>query len=69
MRKKTCIRRHQKTEPVSSEMARVIEHEERDERGEAVSEIQPELEGFQIPENYLPQEDSETLSQEQEKKV
>lgn len=37
MRKKTVIRRHWKTEPMSAEIAEVIESEERNERGEVPS--------------------------------
>lgn len=43
MRKKTVIRRHAKTEPFSTEIARVIEHEERDERGEGSETIFDEI--------------------------
>lgn len=44
MRKKTVIRRHWKTEPMSAEIAQVIEHEEALERGDALKEKHPELE-------------------------
>jgi recombination protein RecT len=57
MRKKTCLRRHQKYEPVSSEMARVIEHEERDERGDVAIDEHPELEGLEVPDNLMPKDE------------
>lgn len=43
MRKKTVIRRHWKTEPMSAEIAEVIEHEEAVERGDVLKEKHPEL--------------------------
>jgi recombination protein RecT len=59
MRKKTVIRRHWKTEPMSAEIARIIDHEENTERGEVKKENVPELAGivegmvkdFEEPEN------------------
>ena len=52
MRKKTCIRRHSKTEPFSVELARAIEHEENDEAGKDNKETLPELlEVFDAQEN------------------
>jgi|WetSurMetagenome_2_1015567.scaffolds.fasta_scaffold01420_33 phage RecT family recombinase len=64
MRKKTCLRRHQKYEPVSYEMARVIEHEENDERGEIKIDEYTEIEGLEIPENFLPEESVATKTEE-----
>jgi phage RecT family recombinase len=46
MRKKTGIRRHAKTEPFSESIARVIEHEEKDERGEETVDNHEELDGI-----------------------
>jgi len=46
MRKKTCVRRHSKTEPFSVEMALVIHHEEQDELGNHVVDKHPELDGI-----------------------
>jgi len=46
MRKKTGIRRHAKTEPFSEYIARVIEHEESDERGVNTIDKHEELDGI-----------------------
>jgi recombination protein RecT len=46
MRKKTVIRRHWKTEPMSVEIARVIDNEEHIEQGKIFKEQHPELEGI-----------------------
>ncbi len=46
MRKKTCIRQQWKTQVFSVEIARAIEHEEADERGDHIKEVHPELEGI-----------------------
>lgn len=46
MRKKTCIRRHWKTEPKSVEIAQVMEYEEKIESGEVIKEQHTELEGI-----------------------
>lgn len=43
MRKKTVIRRHWKTEPMSAEIAEAIESEERNESGEVPSEKDTEM--------------------------
>jgi recombination protein RecT len=45
MQKKTCIRRHQKTEPISYQMAKVVDHEETNERGDVVTDEFEELSG------------------------
>lgn len=49
MRKKTCIRRHWKYEPKSAEVARVIDYEEKIERGEKFKDLHPELEEIITP--------------------
>jgi recombination protein RecT len=43
MRKKTIVRRHWKTEPISVEIAKEIEREEMQERGEIKKDDHPEL--------------------------
>jgi phage RecT family recombinase len=53
MRKKTAIRRHSKTLPVSIEMQEIVDYEEKIENGQDVKlEIPEEL--FQVPENEKP---------------
>jgi recombinational DNA repair protein RecT len=64
MRKKTCIRRHSKTEPFSVELARAIEHEENDEAGKENKELLPELlEVFEAP------AENQTMSTEEAAKL
>jgi recombination protein RecT len=46
MRKKTALRRHWKTEPMSVEIAQVIEHEESVEHGEIKKDVHVELENI-----------------------
>jgi recombination protein RecT len=46
MQKKTVTRRHWKYQPMSPEIAQVIEHEEANERGEIKQENHPELAGI-----------------------
>lgn len=46
MRKKTCLRRHWKTLPKSSEISHALEYEESIERGEILKQKHPEIEGI-----------------------
>jgi phage RecT family recombinase len=59
MRKKTVIRRHWKTEPMSAEIAEAIESEERNERGEVPSKEEQEKAMDFILENCSPDPSSE----------
>lgn len=59
MRKKTVIRRHWKTEPMSAEIAQVIESEEKNESGETASEKEVNKILDSISDQVLPSPDSE----------
>lgn len=65
MRKKTVIRRHWKTEPMSAEIAEAIETEEKNESGEVPSEKDTEKAFDNILESVEPgSEEGKKLSQE-----
>ena len=62
MRKKTCLRRHWKMQPMSVEIAGVIESEEANERGELKNIVHDELkdiipESLEIPDSYIAEDD------------
>lgn len=51
MRKKTCVRRHSKTEPFSEQITQIIHHEEENEMG--ISNVQKHVELDNILENEI----------------
>lgn len=69
MRKKTVIRRHWKTEPMSAEIAEAITHEENTENGivDAPEEIEEKIE--KILDNTNDNDDTHILTKEQYEKL
>jgi phage RecT family recombinase len=73
MRKKTCIRRHCKTSPMSLELATAIEAEETIERGETptydASQISDVVSGIEVPDDLMPQSAATKADDEFEKAI